>query len=61
VEEHNRRNARHSVDSVGYSETIGAHDSVTYPADVDHAIVNVGRSEAIVYLIDVIRPNEPGA
>jgi transcriptional regulator with XRE-family HTH domain len=46
------------VESAGYSATLRAHDSVAYPADVDHAIVNVGRSEAVVYLIDVIRSDD---
>ena len=47
------------VEAAGYSETLRTHDSVAYPADVEHAIVNVGRSEAVVYLIDVTRVEEP--
>jgi transcriptional regulator with XRE-family HTH domain len=46
------------VEAAGYSEVLRTHDSVAYPADVDHAIVNVGRSEAIVFLIDVMRVEE---
>jgi transcriptional regulator with XRE-family HTH domain len=32
--------------------TLGAGDSIAYPADVPHAIVNVGEDEALVFLID---------
>jgi transcriptional regulator with XRE-family HTH domain len=48
------------VEAAGYSETLRTHDSVAYPADVEHAIVNVGRSEAAVYLIDVMRLDDAG-
>jgi len=46
------------VDAAGSSEILRAHDSAAYPADVEHAIVNVGRSEAVVYLIDVMNMDE---
>ncbi len=46
------------VEAAGSRETLRTHDSVAYPADVEHAIVNVGRSEAVVHLIDVIRPED---
>lgn len=49
------------VEAAGYAESLRAHDSVAYPADVEHAIVNIGRSEAVVHLIDVVRVDEPGA
>jgi transcriptional regulator with XRE-family HTH domain len=29
-------------------------DSVAYPADIAHAIVNVGRTSAVVYLVDLL-------
>lgn len=48
------------VEAAGYSEVLRTHDSVAYPADVDHAIVNVGRSVAVVHLIDVAR-SDPGS
>jgi transcriptional regulator with XRE-family HTH domain len=48
------------VEAAGYGETLRAHDSVAYPADVEHAIINVGRSEAIVHLIDVVGGEEAG-
>jgi transcriptional regulator with XRE-family HTH domain len=35
-------------------------DSVTFPADVPHAISNVGRSRARVYLIDLFPPGTAG-
>lgn len=35
-------------------------DSVTFPADVPHAICNVGRSRARVYLIDLFPPGTAG-
>jgi transcriptional regulator with XRE-family HTH domain len=31
-----------------------AGDSATYPADVPHAIINSGRTAAVVYLIDIV-------
>jgi transcriptional regulator with XRE-family HTH domain len=31
-----------------------AGDSIAYPADLTHALVNLGRSPAVVYLIDLV-------
>jgi mannose-6-phosphate isomerase-like protein (cupin superfamily) len=36
-----------------------AGDSVTFAADVPHAIINVGRSRARVYLIDLFPSGGP--
>ncbi len=41
------------VESAGDSEILGEGDSASYRADVPHAIVNVGRGEAIVFLVDI--------
>jgi transcriptional regulator with XRE-family HTH domain len=41
------------VESGDDEVVLTAGDSVAFPADVPHAIVNVGRSRACVYLIDV--------
>lgn len=41
------------VDSAGDSEKLERGDSVNYRADVPHAIVNVGRGEALVFLVDI--------
>jgi transcriptional regulator with XRE-family HTH domain len=41
------------VESGGDEVLLTAGDSVTFAADVPHAIVNVGRSRARAYLIDV--------
>jgi transcriptional regulator with XRE-family HTH domain len=43
-----------AVEAGGYSARLGSGDSVSYPADVTHAIVNLGASEAIAYLIDTV-------
>lgn len=43
------------VESRGLGEDLRTHDSAIYPADVDHAIVNIGRSVAVVHLIDANR------
>jgi transcriptional regulator with XRE-family HTH domain len=42
------------VESGEYVARLAAGDSVSYPADVSHAIVNVGAGEAAVHLIDTI-------
>ncbi len=31
-----------------------AGDSIAYPADIPHAIVNLGRTPAVAYLIDLV-------
>lgn len=43
------------VESAGDSEVLERGDSVSYRADVPHAIVNIGRSEALVFLVDIYR------
>jgi transcriptional regulator with XRE-family HTH domain len=40
------------VEVDGHQTTLGPGDSVAYPADVPHAIVNDGDGPAVVYLID---------
>jgi hypothetical protein len=34
---------------------LGPRDSASYRADVPHAIVNAGRGEAPVFLVDIYR------
>lgn len=41
------------VESGEEAETLGTGDSSSYRADVSHAIVNVGRGEAVVFLVDI--------
>ena len=41
------------VESADDAEELGRGDSVTYRADVPHAIVNAGRGEALVFLVDI--------
>ena len=43
------------VESATDSEELGPGDSATYRADVTHAIVNVGRGEAVTLLVDIYR------
>ena len=43
------------VESGGDAEELNPGDSASYRADVAHAIVNVGRSEALAYLVDIYR------
>ena len=43
------------VESAGESEVLERGDSVSYRADVPHAIVNLGRGEARVFLVDIYR------
>jgi transcriptional regulator with XRE-family HTH domain len=42
------------VESGEYVARLAAGDSVAYPADVAHAIVNVGAGEAVVHLVDTV-------
>jgi transcriptional regulator with XRE-family HTH domain len=42
------------VESGGHSEQLEAGDSVAYPADVPHAIVNSGTTRALAFLIDTV-------
>ena len=41
------------VESGGDTEELEPGDSASYRADVPHAMVNVGRSEAVVFLVDI--------
>jgi transcriptional regulator with XRE-family HTH domain len=41
------------VESGEDAETLKPGDSATYRADVPHAIVNVGRGEALIFLVDI--------
>jgi transcriptional regulator with XRE-family HTH domain len=43
------------VESAGDAETLHPGDSASYRADVPHAIVNAGKGEAIVFLVDIYR------
>jgi hypothetical protein len=43
------------VESGGDAEELSAGDSANYRADVRHAIVNVGRSEATMFLVEIYR------
>jgi len=41
------------VESAADADELGRGDSVTYRADVPHAIVNIGREDAVVFLVDI--------
>jgi transcriptional regulator with XRE-family HTH domain len=43
------------VESADDSDELERGDSVSYRADVPHAIVNVGRGEALIFLVDIYR------
>lgn len=43
------------VESGDDSEELGPGDSASYRADVPHAIVNAGRTEAVLFLVDIYR------
>lgn len=43
------------VESAGESEALARGDSASYRADVPHAIVNTGRTDAVVFLVDIYR------
>lgn len=43
------------VESADDAEELQRGDSVSYRADVPHAIVNIGRGEALVFLVDIYR------
>jgi transcriptional regulator with XRE-family HTH domain len=43
------------VESADDAETLGAGDSANYRADVPHAIVNTGKGDAILFLVDIYR------
>lgn len=43
------------VESAGDAEELQPGDSASYRADVPHAIVNTGRSAAVLFLVDIYR------
>ena len=43
------------VESAGDAEDLGPGDSASYRADVAHAIINLGKGEAVVFLVDIYR------
>lgn len=43
------------VESAGDAEALNPGDSASYRADVPHAIVNEGKGEAVVILVDIYR------
>ncbi len=43
------------VESAADAEVLNPGDSVSYRADVPHAIVNEGKTEALVFLVDIYR------
>lgn len=43
------------VESAADAEELGPGDSATYRADVPHAIINLGKGEALVFLVDIYR------
>ena len=43
------------VESAGEGEDLNPGDSASYRADVAHALINIGRSEAVFFLVDIYR------
>jgi transcriptional regulator with XRE-family HTH domain len=43
------------VESASDNETLNPGDSASYRADVPHAIVNTGKGEAVIFLVDIYR------
>ena len=43
------------VESGNDAETLGPGDSLSYPADVPHAILNLSRTPATVFLVDIYK------
>lgn len=43
------------LESGGDAEELGAGDSASYRADLPHAIINTGRHEALLFLVDIYR------
>jgi transcriptional regulator with XRE-family HTH domain len=43
------------VESAGDAEEMERGDSASYRADVPHAIINVGKTEALIFLVDIYR------
>jgi transcriptional regulator with XRE-family HTH domain len=46
---------RLKIESAGDAEELNPGDSASYRADVPHAIINAGKSEAVVFLIVIYR------
>ena len=43
------------IESAGDAEALEAGDSASYRADVPHALVNIGKSEVVIFLIVIYR------
>ncbi len=43
------------VESAGDTDDLGLGDSASYRADVPHAIINLGKGEAVIFLVDIYR------
>ena len=43
------------MESAGDAEDLGLGDSASYRADVPHAIINLGKGEAVIFLVDIYR------
>ena len=43
------------VESARDAEELNRGDSVSYRADVPHAVVNIGKGEAVIFLVDIYR------
>jgi transcriptional regulator with XRE-family HTH domain len=43
-----------AVEAGDHSARLQTGDSISYPADIAHAIVNIGRARAIAFLIDTV-------
>jgi transcriptional regulator with XRE-family HTH domain len=43
------------AESAGDAEELGSGDSASYRADVKHAIVNIGKGEAVLFLVVIYR------
>jgi quercetin dioxygenase-like cupin family protein len=43
------------VESASDAETLNPGDSASYRADVPHAMINTGKGEAVVFLVDIYR------
>ena len=43
------------LESGSDSEELAAGDSVSYRADVPHAVINIGKTEALLFLVDIYR------
>ena len=49
------QNGQVRVESAADQETLNPGDSASYRADVPHAIVNTGKGEAVIFLVDIYR------